>query len=122
MSAKDCKALNLLLSLLYKTAALAGLVTIVTTLDVRLSIMVIIGAFLLYYVSREIIARLCPNQKSLEHQQITSFLHRSDSGLSQPEPIKADKYDYGDNVTPFRHPGAQSSSDSNNPKRVQRKA
>ena len=122
MSAKDCKALNFLLSLLYKTAALAGLVTIVTTLDVRLSIMVIIGAFLLYYVSREIIARLCPYQKSEEHQQITRFLHRSDSGLPQSEPITVKEIKYGDNITPFRHPDAKVGSDSDSIQRVQRKA
>ncbi len=104
MSAKDCKALNFLLSLLYKSAALAGLVTIVTTLDVTLSVLVIIGAFALYYVSREIVSRLCPYQKAEEHRQITRTIHHSETQLSAIDRSHMDREmnQYSGNVTPFR--------------------
>ncbi len=99
MPNRDCQALKLFLSVLYKTAAAAGLATIVVTLDVTLSITVIIAAFGLYYLSRAIVSRLCPAHDQQEHWEVVRSIRPSGTGADDQraaEPL------YSGNVTPLR--------------------
>ncbi len=99
MPNRDCQALKLFLSVLYKTAAAAGLITIVVTLDVSLSVTVIIAAFGLYYISRAIVSRLCPAHDQQEHWEVVRSIRPSGSGTDDhtlEEPL------YTGNVTPLR--------------------
>ena len=97
---RECLTLKLFLSALYKSAALAGLATIVITLDVALSIAVIVGAFSLYYVSRAIVARVCPRHSQQEHREVVRSLRpsRAHSRAEQNSVGPA----YTGNVTPLR--------------------
>ena len=70
MSSKDCRALKLFLSTLYKLTALGGLATVFITLDVTLSLTVITAAFSIHFLSRIIMKRVCPNYTRDEHERV----------------------------------------------------
>ncbi len=100
VATRECQTLKTLLSLLYKSAALAGIVTIVVTLDVALSLAVIVGAFSLYYVSRAIVARLCPTHDRDEHQDVVRSLRPSRQQIEAASNTISPTYT--NNVTPLR--------------------
>ena len=99
-STRDCQALKFFLSLLYKLAALGGLTTIVVTLDVTLSLAVIVVAFSIYYLSRAIVGRICPNHARDEHKEVLRNI-RPGSSTRQTR-RKPTMPIYTGNVTPLR--------------------
>ena len=100
MSSKDCRALKLFLSTLYKLTALGGLATIVITLDVALSLTVITAAFSIHFLSRIIMKHICPNYARDEHERVRRDICPGSSTRQQRRrpatPI------FTGNVTPLR--------------------
>ena len=100
MSTRDCQALKFFLSVLYKLAALGGLTTIVVTLDVTLSLAVIVVAFSIYYLSRAIVGRICPNHVRDEHKEVLRNIRPGNSTRqTRRKPVTPV---YTGNVTPLR--------------------
>jgi len=108
VAARECLTLKTLLSILYKSAALASIVTIVVTLDVGLSLAVIVVAFSLYYASRAVVARLCPRHSYEEHKAVVRALRpsrqrvnaaRDAIGPAQPNNVTPLR----PNISPTRH-------------------
>ena len=100
VAARECRTLKTLLSILYKSAALTSIVTIIVTLDVHLSLAVIVVAFSLYYASRAVVARLCPRHSYEEHKAVVRALRPA----RQPATAARDAIGpaYTNNVTPLR--------------------
>ena len=102
MSTRDCQALKFFLSVLYKLAALGGLTTIVVTLDVALSLAVIVAAFSIYYLSRAIVGRICPNHVRDEHEEVLRNIRPRPGNSKRQTRRKPVMPVYTGNVTPLR--------------------